>query len=163
MNNTHYLEKWLRDAYSMEKSAIEILEKQVNKMDDFPEARGRISEHLEETKWQIEKVEDCLKILGTSPSAMKDAMGKISGTMSALMNSMAEDETLKNFISSCAFENLEVASYRSLIAAAEQCGEEQIRMLCGQILQQEEQMAQWCKDNIQPATLSFLAHHEAVA
>ncbi|MBL8013153.1 MAG: ferritin-like domain-containing protein [Candidatus Omnitrophica bacterium] len=163
MNNTHYLEKWLRDAYAMEKTAIEILEKQVNQMNDYPEARRRISQHLEETKWQAQKVEDCLKILETSPSALKDTMGKISGTMSALMNSMSEDETLKNFISSCAFENMEVASYRSLVAAAQECGEDQIRLICGQILQQEEEMAQWCTDHIQPATMDFLAHHGVVA
>jgi ferritin-like metal-binding protein YciE len=161
-NHKNYLEKWLKDAYAMEKSAIEVLEKQAKHLKDYPAARDKIQQHLEETRWQAEEVHRCLDSLGAKPSPVKDTVGKVMGTMAAMTNASAEDETLKNFISSASFENMEIASYRSLCIAAEEYGYPQIKASCQKILKQEEAMAEWCENHIEPATLEFLSRHEVV-
>lgn len=152
-----FLEKWLKDAYAMEQNAIEMLGKQEEKLNNYPQGRARIREHLEETRWQAQQLEDCLHKIGANPSGFKDMVGKVTGNLSAMSISMAEDETLKNLIAGNAFENFEVACYTSLIAAAEECGLEEIKEVCEKILEQEEAMAQWFKDEIGPATRQFLS------
>jgi ferritin-like metal-binding protein YciE len=158
-----FLEKWLRDAYAMEKAAIEILEKQVKALNDYPEAQDRVQEHLQETQWQIEQVSKCLGDLNIKPAPAKDVLAKISANVAALTNATAEDRVLKDFISNAAFENMEIASYASLMAAAEECEEPQIRSVCEQILEQEERMAQWCEENIEMLTQEFLTRQEVTA
>ena len=46
--------RWLSDAHAMEMQAIQILENQARRIESYPDLRGRILEHLEETRGQIE-------------------------------------------------------------------------------------------------------------
>lgn len=154
-----YLEKWLRDAYAMEKAAVEMLEKQVKSLEDYPQVRVKIQQHLDESKWQAEEINRCLEKLGTKPSGFKETLGKIMANMAVMTNATADDHLLKDFIANSAFEHIEIASYRSLIAAAEECGEPQIRLTCEEILVQEEAMAKWCEDQIPSLTQEFLTRH----
>jgi ferritin-like metal-binding protein YciE len=156
----NYLEKWLRDAYAMEKAAIEILEKQAKYLREKPAAREKIRDHLEESMWQADEVMRCLAILNVKPSGLKTAFGKATANLSAFINADAEDETLKNLISTAAFEQMEIASYRSLMVAAEEYGHPEIRESCRKILEQEQAMARWCEENIESSTVEFLSRHE---
>ncbi len=156
-----YLEQWLRDAYAMEKAAIEILEKQVKSHKEFPECQTKLQEHLEQTKWQAEQVAQCLRKLGTKSSALKEAVGKFMGNMAVMTNAPAEDHVIKDLIADASFEHMEIASYRSLIAAADDCGEQEIKATCQQILHQEEAAAQWIEEHIPQITQQFLSRHPA--
>lgn len=157
-----YLEKWLRDAYAMELAAIEMLEKQSNRTDDYPQVQKRVSQHLELSKWQADEVKKCLKDLGTDVSVLKNVTGKLMANIAALTNATNKDEIIKSFIANSSFEHLEIASYRSLIAAAQECDEPTVQATCEQILQQEEEMARWYKDNIQYMTKEFLSHQPVI-
>ena len=42
------LTAWLRDAYAMENQAIEILEKQANRLEHYPELRAKVRSHLDQ-------------------------------------------------------------------------------------------------------------------
>lgn len=55
------------------------------------------------------------------------------------------------------FENLEIATYTVLIAAAQEAGNTQTQMTCEQILPQEEAMADWLKEHLPEITQAFLA------
>jgi ferritin-like metal-binding protein YciE len=162
MRPKNYLEKWLRDAYAMEKSAIEMLEKQIKHLKDYPSALNRLNEHLEETRWQADEVAGCLAIIDSKPSGVKDAVAKFTGNLSVMMNASAQDDVLKCFISNAAFENMEAACYRSLAIAAEEYGYPQIKNSCLKILRQEDDMAAWCQEHIELATVEFLSRHDAV-
>jgi ferritin-like metal-binding protein YciE len=153
-----FLEKWLRDAYAMEKSAIEILEKQVRRLSDFPMVQSKISEHLEQTRWQAQQIETCLTNFGIKPSLLKDDVARFSGMIGMVKNAV-EDEIIKDLIADAAFENMEVSFYRSLITAAQECNEHEIRMTCEEILEQELIMAQWCDANIVAITQEFISAH----
>src|SRR5262245_21773093 len=121
--NRKFLQKWLKDAYAMEKSEIVMLEKQAGRLKGYPFVQAKINEHLEQTRWQTEQIEECLRKVGTNPSIVKSALGKAVGNISALTRVMAEDEVLKDIIADSAFENMEITSYLSIMEAAEECGE----------------------------------------
>lgn len=154
-----YLESWLRDAYAMERAAIEILDKQNKRLAEFPMVQSRIREHLEQTRWHAQQVETCLRSLGTEPTGISDTMARVSGIMAGSAHAVAEDQVIKDLIANSAFENMEITSYRALSTAAQECGEYRIRMACEDILQQEIMMAKWCEGTIVAVTQEFLSAH----
>ena len=150
---------WLNDAYGMEKNAEEMLEKQAKRLGDFPTMQQKVREHLETTRIQCDRVEGCLRSLDEKPSTLKSAAGKISANLGAMANATAEDEVIKNGIADFAFENFEIASYESLVAAAELLGEQQIAQACRQNLEEEREMAQWLQQHLPETTQQFLSAH----
>ena len=66
------------------------------------------------------------------------------------------DELIKNFLSDYAAENLEIASYKSLIATAKHIGEDQCVPVLEEILAEEESMAAWLKEHIPMATIESI-------
>jgi ferritin-like metal-binding protein YciE len=149
--------KWLRDAHAMESSAEQILEKQVKRTKDHPELHNRISQHLDETRSQKKRVMQCIERLDGDTSTLKEMVGKFSGAMQAFGAAGADDELVKACISDYAFESMEIASYRSLIATAEAYNEPEIRKVCEEILAEEIEMANWLENNITEVTRMHLS------
>jgi ferritin-like metal-binding protein YciE len=147
---------WLRDAHAMEKMAIDILQRQHDRLESYPDLKNKVREHLEVTKRQASQLETLFERYDEDPSAVKDAMGRIAGNMGPLANMMSGDEVVKNGIASYTFEHFEIASYRALIAAAEQLGEDEVARVCRNILQEEEQMAGWLGQNLPTVTQEFV-------
>jgi hypothetical protein len=79
------LATWLRDAYAMEGQAIELLESQIQRLENYPEAQPRLRQHLGETKEQQAAVEQCLERLGESPSGLKEATMRFGANMQGMM------------------------------------------------------------------------------
>lgn len=71
------------------------------------------------------------------------------------------DETVKGAMACYVFEQMEVAAYTSLFAAAHQAGEIQCQRLCGRVLQEEQAMADWLRSNLGQLTQAFLARDAA--
>ena len=154
------LTAWLRDAYAMENQAIEILEKQVSRLEHYPELRAKVRSHLEESHRQAERVERCLHQLGTDTSGLKTALGKMVGTAQQLSGLFASDEVLKTSIADYAFEHYEIASYKTLIAAAGEAGEHEVARTLEENLREEEAMASWLAQHLPEVTRQYL-HREA--
>lgn len=148
--------KWLRDAHAMEGSAESILSKQVSRFKEYPRVHQRIVDHLDETRRQQARLEDCIKSLGGDTSTLKEMVGKVSGSMQVFMAVGSEDEIIKASIANYQFECMEIASYRSLIAAAEVYGEAEIARICREILAEEEEMASWLDNHIAEVTRAYL-------
>jgi ferritin-like metal-binding protein YciE len=155
------LSAWLRDAHAMEHQAIEILEKQADRLEHYPELRARVRSHLEESRRQAERVERCLHQLGTDTSGLKTAAGKLIGTAQQLSGLFASDEVLKSGIADYAFEHYEIASYKMLIAAAGEAGEHQVGQILEESLREEEAMAAWLDQHLPEVTRQYL--HRAAA
>jgi hypothetical protein len=81
----------LRNAHAMERQAEEIVERQPETLEEYPDLQTRVRQHLGETRQQIKRIDDCLDALGESESAVKDAAGSFMGNLSALSQSMAGD------------------------------------------------------------------------
>jgi ferritin-like metal-binding protein YciE len=150
------LAAWLRDAYAMEGQAIELLESQISRLENYPQAQPRLREHLEETKAQQAELERCLEQLGESPSSFKEATMRVAANIQGLMHGLAGDEVLKHALASHAFEQFEAGCYRSLSVAAEAAGEPQIAQTCNRLMEQEQAMAAWVWEQIPALTSTFI-------
>src|SRR3954469_4858811 len=61
----------LRNAHSVEVKATQLLERQIEALSDYPDVRARLQQHLDETRKQLDRLEDILRQLDQSPSSIK--------------------------------------------------------------------------------------------
>jgi ferritin-like metal-binding protein YciE len=158
--NTDTLITWLKDAHAMEQSAINILEKQSTRLEHYPRMKQKVDEHLEVTRRQAELVKSCLRHYSADTSSVKDLMGRFTGMMNALGSGVASDEAVKAHIADYAFEHMEIACYRTLIATAKHVGDLQTQRVCEEILSQEEEMANWLGQELEGMTQTYLTRSE---
>jgi ferritin-like metal-binding protein YciE len=151
---------WLRDAHAMEVQAETMLKGQAARVQHYPKLKARIEQHLEETREQARLVAQCIEQLGGSPSTLKDASGRMSALGQAFAGMMADDEVVKGSMFSYAFEHMEIAAYRILIATAHAAGEAQIKGVCERILPEEEAMAAWIEQHAGELVQQYLARLE---
>ena len=138
----------LRNAYALEGQALEITERQAERLEHYPALRARIQQHVDETRQQQALVEQCLNRLGTSPSTFKEMAMSLMGNLQAMAHAMAGDEVLKNTFGSYALEHFEIASYRALEAAAMAIEDHETARVCREIAAEEEEMARWLEQRL---------------
>jgi ferritin-like metal-binding protein YciE len=151
----------LKNAHAMESQALAIMRPQVGRIENYPEVKAKLEEHIRETEGQIARLEQILEDCGTAKSTLKDAALSVAGTMAALGHSPAEDEILKNSFANFAFENYEAAAYKSLLAIARQAGRTEAIEPLQQNLDEELAMAAWLEDNLEPLTGKFVSRFTA--
>jgi len=139
---------YLRDAYAMEQQALSIIDRQLDRLKNYPSVIGRLQQHRAETERQAERVEACLHRLGTDTSALKTSMAKMSSNLQAMVNSFAGDEIVKDMISNYTFENYEVVNYKILAITADAAGEPEIARTAREILAEEEAMIGWLDESL---------------
>ena len=147
---------WLRDAHAAEKQAITMLSQQATRIDTYPELRARIERHITETEGQVVALEGLLTRYDTENSVVKDLTGRAMAFAQGVSGMMASDEVIKGSLVSYAFEQMEIASYRILVATARRLGDHQAVEVLNGILAQEEAMAAWLKDNMSGVVDTYL-------
>ena len=147
----------LRNAHALEKEAINIIDRQLDRIEHYPEVADRLRTHRAETEQQILRLEEVLGDKNESSSGLKDAALSVMGNMAALSHSAADDEILKNAFANCALENFEIASYTSLITMAEAGGYQSDISALQASLREEQEMARWCQDSIAQITMKYLS------
>lgn len=150
----------LRNAHSMETQARELMERQSERLTDFPEVQRKAHSHLEETRNQLERLEHACR---EDTSALKDTAQSIMGNVMAAAHSLADDEILKNTFANNAFENFEIAAYKSLLTLCGPAGAESARPLLEQSLKEEQAMAKWLDSHVEDVTLQYLNKEQAAA
>ena len=150
------LDQWLRDAHAMEKQAEQMLEAQARRIENYPELKARIEQHISETQSQRARLETCLEARGSSTSAMKDMTAQFTAMMQGLGGVFAGDEVVKGVLASYTFEHMEIASYKILAAAAQTVGDAETARVCEEICREEEAMAAWLSDHAPEVTEAYL-------
>lgn len=158
-NEREILISWLSDAYSMEKSIVEVLKDHSKDASDYPEVQSKIQEHLKLTESQAERVKQCIEKLGGDVSGLKTEMLKMMGVISDLPTKFEEDKLIRNAIAEFATENFEMASYNAIATAARELEEEDVADICEEIIDEELEMAEWLDENI-PALTELLLGDE---
>ncbi len=148
---------WLKDAHAMEAGGVITLTNHAEAAGDYPELQAKLREHADTTRRHADLVEGCIERLGGHPSSLKEAVGAVASKIAGVANLPAQDTVIKNALGDLAAENFEIASYVSLIAAAEHTGDEQTASVCRQILADEREMAAFIEAQIPVATRQFLA------
>jgi len=83
--------------------------------------------------------------------------------VTAMTHATAGDEILKNTFANNAFENFEIAAYKSLLALCGPAGWDNARPHLQASLREEEQMAKWIDANVEKVTLAYLDHEMRAA
>jgi len=145
----------LRNQHAVENQAIELLERQVGRLENYPEMEERMRRHIEESREQARRLEDLLGQHGTTNSTLKDTVMSVVGNLAALGHSPASDEVVKNTFANFAFEHYEIASYMSLLTLADLSGHAAGRSALETSLREEKDMAAWIADHIEATTRKF--------
>ena len=161
MNHVEHYYDWLRDAHAMEKQAESMLESMASRIDNYPDVRARIEQHLTETKQQINVLEEILDRNDISRSMLKDSMSKMMAFGQSVGGIMTSDEIVKGSISGYVFEQFEIACYTSLLAAARKAGDVASIPAIESILAEEQRMADWLIQHIPDTTEQFLLRSDA--
>jgi ferritin-like metal-binding protein YciE len=143
MDNKDLLIRWLDNAHAMEHQLIPVLENHAKDMEKNPAAQQRIRQHVEETRRHEERVERCLKLLGSSPSTTRSTLAGLMGSAQAVASGLFKDELVKNALTDFATEEFEVVCYKALIVAARESGQSEIARECEENMREDEAMAQW--------------------
>ncbi len=147
---------WLNNAYSLEQSLIQTLENHASQAKDHPQVQARMQQHLEETRRHADLVKGCIERLGGSTSTIKSGMSSVIGTVQGMSTGVSSDALVKNALSDYSAEHFEIASYTSLISAAQALGDQETARVCENILQDEIAMANWLEQQIPIVTQEML-------
>ncbi len=151
----------LKNAHAMEKEALSIMKPQVSRIENYPEVAARLEWHIRETEGQIARLEEILQSLAEDHSSLKDMALSFAGKMAAMGHTVAGDEIIKNSLANFAFENFEIAAYKSLITIAEHGGFPGLAPALKSNLDEEIAMARWLDDNLKSVTMKFASLKEA--
>ena len=130
----------LKDIYSAEKQAIRAYPK-LAKAVSSPQLKEALQTHLEETKGQVERLDQVFEILE------KRASGKTCEAMKGLVEESSEalEEIEKGPILDAALiacgqrmEHYEMAAYGTVVALAKAMGQDDIAQLLSQTLEEEK-------------------------
>ncbi len=147
---------WLRDAHAMEAANIDNLERLIGLTDSYPQLKAQLQRHLEVSKRQREEIEQELKRQGSDTSTLKDWVMRLPGQIQPILSMFTPDSMPKNCIAAEAYENFEIASYRSLLGGAEELGMAELRTMCERFIREEQEMAQFLFDHLPDITRQYL-------
>ena len=150
----------LKNAHAMESQALSIMKPQVERIENYPQVKNRLDQHIRETEGQMARLDDLLRSFGEDSSSLKDMALSAAGAMTAMGHSMAGDEILKNSFANFAFEHFEIAAYKSLLTIAELGGFPQAMSALQANLKEEVAMAAWLEDNLRSVTVQFASLKE---
>ena len=146
----------LSNLHAVEKQARELIERQIERLRNYPEMAMRLRQHLDETNRQEERLDRLLESYGESSSTLKDLAMKFTANMAAVSHAFSDDEIIKNTIANFAFENFEIASYQTSIAMAKMGGFHEAIPVLETSLREEEDMANWVRSHIDATTQQYL-------
>jgi ferritin-like metal-binding protein YciE len=142
----------LRNQHAVEKQAIGLLERQVARLESYPEMEARMRRHIEESHEQARRLEDLLSQHDASHSTVKGDGGQRRGA-----GTRHGENTFANF----AFEHYEIASYKSLLALADLAGHSAGRSVLETSLREEQDMAAWIAEHIDPTVRRYVERSAA--
>ncbi|WP_337266322.1 ferritin-like domain-containing protein [Oryzifoliimicrobium ureilyticus] len=151
----------IKNAHAMENQALSIIKPQLSRIENYPEVAAKLEQHYRETEGQVRRLEEVLDGLAEDRSALKDMALSLTGSMAALGHTVAGDEILKNSFANFAFENFEIAAYKSLISVGEHGGFSSFTSALSANLEEELAMARWLDDNLKSVTMKFVSLREA--
>lgn len=145
-----------KNLHAVETQAVEMLSRQVERMENYPELEARLRQHIDESKQQSQRLEQILHANGTDYSSVKEAVTGLMGNVVAVVHAPMQDEVMKNHFANYAYENYEVAAYTSLIAMAEAVGDTTAVPMLQQSLKEEQDTADFLKRMIGPTTQKYM-------
>jgi ferritin-like metal-binding protein YciE len=153
----------LRDIYDAEKQLVRALPKMA-KASSSEQLRLAFQEHLEETKHQVERLEQVFDRLGSRTRGKRcEAMRGLTEEASEIMEEIKPPQVLDAALIAGAqkVEHYEIAAYGSLCALADACGHQEVAQLLNETLEEEKEADQKLNEialaEVNPAALQAAA------
>jgi ferritin-like metal-binding protein YciE len=146
----------LRNAHALEKQSIAVIDAQLPRLGEHPDLKARLSDHVGESQRQASRLEEALEACGSSASTVKDVMMSLLGASQSSVQGFAEDAVLKAVLADTMLENLEIASYRSLLELADVAELPQVAALLQPSLSEEIAMANWLEEELPAITRRYV-------
>jgi ferritin-like metal-binding protein YciE len=108
-------------------------------------------------------VKGCVERMGGETSGIKSGMASVMGAVQGMSTKLAKDELIKNTLHDYGTEHFEIACYTSLIAAAENLGDQETARVCRGILRDDQAMADFLFQQIPLTTIEMLQMEHAMA
>jgi len=154
---------WLNDAHAMELAIAQVLERHAEQAEDHPHMQAALQRHLEQTRRHADLVKGCVERMGGETSGVKTGMASVMGAVQGMTTKLAKDDLIKNTLHDYGTEHFEIACYTSLMAGAENLGDQETARVCGEILRDEQAMAEFLFQQIPPTTIEMLQMEHAMA
>jgi ferritin-like metal-binding protein YciE len=106
-----------------------------------PQIKRGLERHKKETVQHAQRLEECLKEHGSSPSTLKEAGGVIGALMKSVADVARGDKPGRNARDGFATEHMEIASYQLLERVAKKAGDKKTVAVARQNRAEEEAMA----------------------
>ena len=107
------LVEYIDDAYAMEQNVLRMLDGMIGTTKD-PQMKRSLERHKKQTEKQAERLEDCLREHGSSPSKTKEAGGIMAAMMKGVLDVARDDSPGRNARDGFATEHMEIASHQLL-------------------------------------------------
>ncbi len=150
---------WLNDAHALEESLVVVLEKQAADANADEEMKDKLQEHLLQTKKHAKLIRSCLVRHNEDTSSGKDFLARAVSALNGMTISLSGDSRVKNIHSAYASEQVEIASYTVIRAAASELGDMETVNICDEILLDEKEMAEWLLEKLPLVTVEHLKLH----
>ncbi len=155
------LAEWLRDAHAAEEQAHSMLTGTAGRIKNYPEFKSRLNQHGEHSAQQADRLKECLSNLDEGTSILKDLTGKGIALGQTLSGIVVGDEVVKAALAISTFAQMEVSSYRILVAAAETAEEITVAQLCDGLLAEEVEFLDWLDQQLPSLTKQYLGREDA--
>jgi ferritin-like metal-binding protein YciE len=149
----------LRNQHAVEKQAIETIEKQLGRMEAYPDLHARMKQELARSEAQRDRLEQLLSKHGTSPSSVKETVTSAVGTVAGLVHVTADDEVIKNVLAAIGYKAYEIASYKALIAAADRAGVSADKPVLEGNMKEDMEMGDWLGEHLPSLVDQYLSKH----
>jgi ferritin-like metal-binding protein YciE len=147
---------WLRDAHAMEAAHVDNLDRLIRLSDNYPQLKSQLQKHLVISTKQRDEIEQELARFDTSRSVLKDWAMKFTGQVEPLVSRFTQDSIPKNCLLAHSYEAFEIASYRSLLGAAEELDMQELRTMCERYIREEQEMANFLFEHLPEITRQYL-------
>jgi ferritin-like metal-binding protein YciE len=134
------LVEYIDDAYAMEQNVLRMLDSMIGTTKDAQMKRS-LERHRKQTEQQAERLEECLREHGSSPSKTKEAGGIMAALMKGVIDVARDDNPGRNARDGYATEHMEIASYQLLERVAKKAGDKKTAAVARQNREEEEAMA----------------------
>lgn len=151
--------RWMNEAYRMEIAMMPILEHHINDAERHDKLQAKLQEHLHATHHHADLVRSCLERLGEAGPTDSEA-ASLRANAPTVTNGVSDDLLIKDGLSDFSSEQYEIATYKALITAARDLGQMECEQAFEEILNEEQEMAEWLDINL-PLLVEQTIRHAA--
>ncbi len=145
-----------QNLHAIQKNAKAMMERVIDRLDDYPEARQRLQAHLTDKDNEMRRLEQILYDMGRDSSSLKDSTMSMMGGMTGAMTAALQDDILKSSMATYGLASYEICAYEEMIALAEKAGELRAVPLLKTCLEEERAMAAWLHEHMRPTLERYL-------